>query len=311
MTRFAQFSQQIADLLEVGHGPRHISRALGIPYTTCQNWCRHLKQGTTPAGKVAPPGKIRRLFWDIETAPNVCYVWRTGYKLRVSPQNIVKERAVICICYKWEHDDTVHTLRWNAEQCDRDMLQEFLPIAQQADELVAHNGDRFDLKWFNGRCLKHGLKGHGSWKTVDTLKMAKSRFALNSYTLHYLGEYLLGDGKAEHGGFSTWVDIIEKNCPDAMARMVHYCQKDVVLLQDIFERMQPYTKPRTHVGVLNRGAKWTCPWTGSNEVVYTKPLVTSAGTVQRQMRSLAADSYYTISNRAYLQFLEERTQKSA
>jgi hypothetical protein len=46
--------------------------------------------------------KIRRLFWDIEVTPNLVWSWRVGFKINLSHENIVKERKVICIAFKWE-----------------------------------------------------------------------------------------------------------------------------------------------------------------------------------------------------------------
>ena len=43
---------------------------------------------------------IKRLFFDIETSPNIVYSWRTGYNLTITTENIITERAIICISYK-------------------------------------------------------------------------------------------------------------------------------------------------------------------------------------------------------------------
>ena len=51
--------------------------------------------------------KIKRLFFDIETSPNIGLFWTAGYKLNISPDSIIKERAIICICYKWAGDDKI------------------------------------------------------------------------------------------------------------------------------------------------------------------------------------------------------------
>ena len=114
--------------------------------------------------------KIKRLFYDLETSPNVVLSWRVGYKLNIDQANIVKERAIICIGYKWEGDAKAQVLQWDANQCDKAMLVRFLAIANEADEMVAHNGDKFDLPWFRARCAYHGLQSMPSYKTVDTLQ---------------------------------------------------------------------------------------------------------------------------------------------
>jgi hypothetical protein len=69
-----------------------------------------------------------RLFFDIETSPNIGFFWQSGYKLQVPYTNIIKERAIICICYKWENDKKVYSLNWDKDQCDKQMLIDFIKI---------------------------------------------------------------------------------------------------------------------------------------------------------------------------------------
>ena len=109
-----------------------------------------------PLNFVMPPDGFKRLFYDIETSPNIGFFWSSGYKVSIPPDNIIKERAIICICYKWEGQSKVHSLSWE-EGCDKALLSHFMEVASLADELVAHNGDRFDEKWIRTRCLIHGI----------------------------------------------------------------------------------------------------------------------------------------------------------
>ena len=63
--------------------------------------------------------KRKRLFFDIETSPNIGFFWQAGYKKNIDYSNIIKERAIICICYKWEGEKEVGYLHWDAKQCDK------------------------------------------------------------------------------------------------------------------------------------------------------------------------------------------------
>ena len=124
--------------------------------------------------------EIRRLFFDIETAPMIVYSWRVGWKLTIPTDNIIEDWRVICISYKWEGEDKVHTLDWGKEMCDKKLLEEFIKIANQSDEMVAHNGDRFDIKKIRTRCIYHRIPMFPDYKSLDTLKKAKSGFNFNS-----------------------------------------------------------------------------------------------------------------------------------
>ena len=240
---------------------------------------------------------IKRMIWDLETSPNIGLFWRPGWKVSLSHDNIIQERAIICVCWKWEGDKKVHHLEWDAG-CDRDLCSEFLEIAKTADELIAHNGDNYDVKFFNARCVFHGLDPAPIWKTVDTLVIARRRFGFNSNRLDYLGKFLCGEGKIKTE-FGLWKDILLKNCPLAMKKMVLYCKKDVTLLEKVWEKLSAYHLPKSHAGVAEGLAKWSCPHCAGEDVKVTKTRYTTAGTVQKQMQCNGCKRYYSISLRSH------------
>ena len=101
--------------------------------------------------------KSKRLYIDLEVSPNIGLFWRAGYKLNISPDDIIQERAIICVCYKWEGDSQINSMRWNKGN-DKELVEKFSKLLLQADEIVAHNGDRFDVKWFRTRCIFHNVE---------------------------------------------------------------------------------------------------------------------------------------------------------
>ncbi len=180
----------------------------------------------------------RKLFFDIETSPNVVFSWRIGNKINLSPDNILNERAIICICYKWSDDETVYSLQWNKGD-DKEMLKKFAKIIDSADEVIGQNSDRFDIKWLRTRCILHNIPISVKFNSLDTLKMARAGFNFNSNKLNYMGQYL-GLGEKLHTGYDLWKDIILKNDKKAMSDMVDYCKQDVVLLEQVYNRLQEY-----------------------------------------------------------------------
>jgi predicted PolB exonuclease-like 3'-5' exonuclease len=246
--------------------------------------------------------KIKRVFWDIETSPNIGLFFKSGYDLVINPDAIIHERKVICIGYKFEGDRKVSILQWDKNQDDREMLRDFTLVANEADEMVAHFGDRFDLPWFRTRCLIHRLDPIPVYKTIDTKAWAAKHFSFNSNKLDYLSK-VLGHGGKEKMEFSDWFDIVVHGCPRALKKMVHYCGKDVERLEEVYHDLAPYMKPKTHAGVLAGKARWTCPRTGSTNVAYHKKRVTAAGTVSYQFQNLDDGSYFTISEKSYNDFL--------
>jgi len=230
-----------------------------------------------------PQHQIRRLFFDIETSPNICYAWRIGYNLSLQPHDIIEERKIICISYKWENEDKIHTLSWDKDQCDKQMLIDFVKIANEADEMIAHNGDRYDIKWIRTRCIYHRVPMFPNYRTLDTLKKAKSGFNFNSNKLDYIAQYLGVGAKVKHSGFDMWKNVMAGD-KEAMREMKHYCEGDIIVLEDVYQAMQSYIKQNTHVGVLNNNLKYSCPSCGSENTELLKNNVTPLGTIKRLMR---------------------------
>ncbi len=242
---------------------------------------------------------IKRMFFDIETSPNVGYFWRTGYNLTIPTENIIDERKIICISYKWETDDNIHTLTWDENKCDKQMLIDFIEQANKADELIAHNGDRFDIKWIRTRCIFHRVPMFPNYKTLDTLKKAKSGFNFNSNRLDYIAQFLGVGAKVKHSGFDMWKNVM-KNDKKALKEMVNYCEGDIIVLEDVYFTMQNYIKQNTHNGVINNNLKYSCPTCGSEHSSLVKNNVTAMGTIKRLMECEDCNYHFEISNSSYI-----------
>jgi uncharacterized protein YprB with RNaseH-like and TPR domain len=236
--------------------------------------------------------KRRRLFFDIETSPNIGMFWQAGYKQRIDYSNIIKERAIICICYKWEDEKEVYSLNWSKSQDDKKMLQEFVKIAEQASEMVGHNGDKFDLAWIRTRCLFHGIEMFPTYTTIDTLKVSRSKFKFNSNKLDYIAKFL-GIGNKIKTDFGLWKDIVLNSSPVAMEKMVKYCKKDVVLLERVFSHLKGHMEPKTHYGVIFGGDRGSCPECGSDDLRIVRRKVTATGLKRIQYQCKTCNRHCT------------------
>jgi DNA polymerase elongation subunit (family B) len=254
--------------------------------------------------------EVKRLFFDIETAPNIAYVWETGYKIRVPHNHIIQERQIICISYKWWGEDKVHNLFWK-DGNDKDLIKEFLSVIFKADEVVTFNGDRFDIPFVNTRAAYHNLKCPSKHRSFDLYKKIKAQFKLNSNSLAYCTKLFGVAGKLETGGFDLWLDLLQSEDKQrqetAKKKMIEYCNQDVVATEDLYDRVLKYTKPVTNMSVLHGGKKWGCPSCGSQNVEYLKSTTTPRGVTQRHMGCNECETYYDISSKVYFSMLEYKT----
>jgi hypothetical protein len=212
----------------------------------------------------------RILLWDIETSHNLLakFDLREEYTAHT---NIVQERFIICAAWKLLGangtqtvsilDDPKRFARNSAD--DRHVIETLHKVLSNVDVLVHHNGDRFDLPYFNGRALFHKLPPLPPIRTIDTLKVAKRAFMLNSNRLDYIGKYLGLGGKISTPG-GLWLEVLKGNAK-AVKTMVTYNKHDVELLEDIFLILRPYVPD-----YINRqffgGRKSACPKCGSSRV---------------------------------------------
>lgn len=243
------------------------------------------------------------LIYDIETSPNIGWFWRAGYKLNISPDNIIKERAIICISYKWLGEKQVYNLSWDDQQDDKFLIEQFIEVLNEADLIVAHNGDNFDLKWIKTRAIKHGLKMLINYPQFDTLKVAKKKFNFNSNRLDYITKYLGFEGKIKTE-IGLWKDIFLRNCPKAMNKMLTYCDEDVRQLEKVYKVLMGWETPKFHLGVMQGKTKMTSPISGSKNLELVKDVTTNRGTIKRIVKDLDTDRLFEMSNTNYLKYLE-------
>jgi uncharacterized protein YprB with RNaseH-like and TPR domain len=249
--------------------------------------------------------KIKRLFFDIETSPNIGLFWSAGYKKNISHDDIIKERAIICIAYKWADEDKTHCLTWDKNQDDKTLLEKFIKIANEADELIGHNGDRFDLPWIRTRCLFHRIPVFPNYITLDTLKSARSKFYFNSNKLDYIAKFL-GLGQKISTSYSLWKNIVLNKDDKALKEMVEYCKMDVILLEKVYNELSTYIPHKTHHGMMLGNEKSSCPGCGSNDMAYSKKRLTASGTSRIQLQCKDCGKYHTISEKTYQQYLLEK-----
>jgi hypothetical protein len=234
----------------------------------------------------------KRLYFDIEVSPDIGLFWTAGYKQNIDYDNIIKERAIICICYKWEGVKTVQSLTWDSKQCDKKLLKEFVAIAASADEMIGHNGDKFDLAWIRTRCLFHRIPMFPKYLTVDTLKISRSKFRFNSNRLDYIGKFL-GLGSKIKTGYGLWKDVLLNKSDKALNEMVKYCKQDVLLLESIYEVMKNHIEPKVNYSALYKSHNTGCPECGSNDLKPNGTRSTLTGTIKRQFLCRDCGKYHS------------------
>lgn len=236
------------------------------------------------------PNRIRRLFFDIETSPNIGYFWKPGRKISIGYENILHERSMICAVGKWEGDPKVHRVHWTVKgQDDRRVAKQVSDWIAQADEIVAHNGNRFDIPWVRTRCLHHGFPFPPRIVSQDTCALARRLFEFNSNRLDYVAQRLGVGGKMETGGFDLWKRVVAGD-REALDKMVSYCERDVLILEAVWQKMMPYVPAKSR---LNK-ERGECPECGNQDQRIHRRRMTGAGTRMIQLHCPACGKFHTV-----------------
>lgn len=162
---------------------------------------------------------------------------------------------VLCFGYKWLGEKTTHLLTvdqfpgWFSTKGsinDKPILEAALKIMEQADLLVAHYGDKFDRRFFQGRCAIHALKPPPPTKQRDTWRIARTAFNFSSNRLGNLAE-VLGLSEQKHkktrDEWPGWWFRAMSGDKTAIHYMGFYCQQDVRALEQIYLRIRSYDNP--------------------------------------------------------------------
>lgn len=269
----------------------------------CKEAIRQVRNEKLGIVKTNKPLKV--LIYDIETSPNEGWFWRSGYKLNIDASQIKKERAIICLSYKWLDENEVYNLYWDLNQNDKFLIDQFIDVLNEADLIVAHNGENFDIKWLKTRALIHKLhyKMLPNYKQFDTLKVAKSKLYLNSNRLDYIAKILGFSGKIRTR-YNLWDEVCYDNNRDSLKEMIEYCDEDVIQLEHVYKELQYLENPLYHIGVQNGETKQTSPITGTYNIEHVKTVTTNSGTKKHIMKDLDTGRLFEMSNTNYLKFLE-------
>jgi uncharacterized protein YprB with RNaseH-like and TPR domain len=153
---------------------------------------------------------------------------------------------MLSFAYKWKGEDKVHfhglpnykTFKKNKED-DSELLEDLAALMDEADILIAHNGDRFDIRKARARFLMQGLKPPSPSKSIDTLKEARKIGNFDSNRLNDLAIAFGIGKKLPHTGFDLWKRAMDGD-RKAWKTMKEYNIRDVILLEKVYEKLKPY-----------------------------------------------------------------------
>lgn len=183
------------------------------------------------------------LYYDLEVAPRVTYSYGNSYE--PTEVEMIEDGYILAFAYKWDHEDEIKFVGMNQfagklETRKSALVAELWNLHNEADILVAHNGDRFDQKVSNTEFIRFGHTPPSTYHEVDTLKIARQKLLLRNNTLDEIASFLGVGGKTGHSAKKLCTDILKGI--DRWQEMELYNKQDVQVLIDVHERLRGWAK---------------------------------------------------------------------
>lgn len=243
------------------------------------------RTGTKGTGKRAckksahwNPSSAKILILDIETAPLMARVWDI-WNQNINTENIHSDWFCLTWAAKWLFENKVYSAKVTPtearDQNDKRIMQGIWGLLNEADLVIAHNGDKFDLPRLNTRFLIHGLTPPSPYQSIDTLKHIRKQFAFTSNKLDYVNKMLHIKRKTETG-LQLWIDCFNGHRA-SLLKMENYNINDVRILEETYLRIRGWIKPHPNINLFMTDGEH-CPNCGHDKLTQQGSYATASNT---------------------------------
>lgn len=227
------------------------------------------------------------LMWDVETS-KMRHEQKT-YQLKqhsnyLNPDGITRPVTIVCVAWKWLGSNYVASTSvlndperfQNCYYDDYHVVKTIHDLISSADILVAHNGDNFDWKMVRARMIAHGFNPPPRPNLVDTLKICRREFKLESNALRYVSKYL---GVSQKDESPNW-DLIAEGDEEEIYYCEKYCRGDIKSLEGVYLKIRPWDKTHPNPAIYMDLKHMVCAC-GSDNLKRNGHRYTKAGKYQR------------------------------
>jgi len=138
----------------------------------------------------------------------------------------------------------------------------------EADIVVAHYGDKFDVPMLNTRAILNGLPPYSTVNSIDTKKVASKQFKFPSNKLGAIASYFGLEGKIKTD-FDFWKYCMQGSDEVRefhLKQMETYNIKDVKVLEEVYLNLRPWIKAHPNIALYMDSNKNRCSNCGSDKI---------------------------------------------
>jgi hypothetical protein len=220
---------------------------LGTSHETASRYMRLANALDKPTA----PKQPKILLIDIETAPCRGLFWRPGFKVRIAPGNIEEDMFILCYAAKWLMKGEIFGNCVTAKEAlrldDSRIMKTLWDLLEEADIIIAQNGDSFDIPIINSRLDENGFPPPAPYITIDTLKQTRGSFRYSSHSQDFLCKKY-GLGEKDDTDFQLWTDC-KNGKQEALDYMYKYNRNDVKMLEGLYLHFRPWMKSHPNLAL--------------------------------------------------------------
>ena len=218
---------------------------------------------------------IKILIIDIETRPNLAWCWGL-FDQNISLNQIERVGSVISWAAKW-HGDSKVMFGSDYHDGHRRCIKQAWDLIDEADVVVGYNSKSFDMKHLAREFLLAGLAPPSHYVDIDLLSVVRTRFKFLSNKLQHVSQELGIGSKTQHDGFDLWLGCMRGDAK-SWATMKKYNKQDVVLTEQLYDRLLPWIKNHPNRALYNPdNSEHSCPRCGHTKLIVRGHYTTSTG----------------------------------
>ncbi len=231
------------------------------------------------------------LLWDIETSLLLTATFQRFSHSPIPYAMVFQEWFVISAQFKWLTEKKTHvvSLLDDKKRFDNDPADDYhiikvlRDLLDEADIVIAHNGDHFDWKKFKAKLIYHKIKPPRKPTMIDTYKESKSAH-FTSRKLGDLCEYLDLDHQKVSHRLGEWlqatlpygtfrkskgkiIKVTKASKKTAIYHISHeYGKYDIPALESLYKELRPYMSRHPNLNQYYADGIDRCTNCGSSDI---------------------------------------------
>lgn len=210
------------------------------------------------------------LLWDIENTGMLVENVFDLYEPKLNYSQVIRDFYLLSWSAKWLYDDKIYSDVLTSEEAlvgnDKRILESLWKMLDEADIIIAHNGDSHDVPKTSTRFLYYDFHPPAYDRTLDTYRIAKNVFSFPSNSLDNINKFLGLEQKIKNES-GLWSKCMAGD-KESLRKIEEYNKQDVVCLEEAYLKMLPWIKNHPNWTAYGESDGDKCPQCGKQGITW-------------------------------------------